>query len=157
MEAATGAAHVLVGKSRTALVDVEDFHLIAGHRWTFNGRYAYAKVEGGALLMHRLIIGASTGEIVDHRDGDGLNNRRSNLRICAHKENMRNRSRTCGSSRFKGVYRQGDIWRAQIGVDGKRIRLGNFVSETKAAKAYDAAALVHHGDFAKTNAQLGLY
>lgn len=158
MEAAIGAAHVPVGKSRVAIIDAECLEMVSGHRWFFNGRYAYAKIGGGrVLLMHRVILGVTGKAIVDHSDGDGLNNRRSNLRACSHAQNMRNRSKISGRSRFKGVHLDKQAWRAQINFDGRRIRIGRFPTETAAARAYDEAALFYHGEFAKTNEQLRRY
>lgn len=105
--------------------------------------------------MHRLIIGAEKGQLVDHRDLDGLNNQRSNLRVCGSAQNALNRVKQKGafSSQFKGVSkREGqDVWRAAINIAGRRIRLGNFKIEIEAARAYDKAAVEHHGEFANIN------
>ncbi len=153
-------ASVPVGKTRSATVDLADLSLVSAYHWVFNGRYAYARVPGGKfVLMHRLIVGDDDTECVDHIDGDGLNNQRYNLRPATRKENSRNRNSVSGRSKFKGVTRDTKTqrWRAKITVDGKIIRLGGFKSERLAAKAYDAAAEDLHGEFAKTNAQLGLY
>lgn len=114
------------------------------------------------LSMHRLLMGLPKVE-VDHRDGDGLNNRRSNLRLALRVENARNRRQTDGgTSPFKGVRveRRGQCaprFLVEIQQGGERLRLGRFKSEHKAARAYDAAAKVFHGAFAKTNQQLGLF
>jgi hypothetical protein len=94
------------------------------------------------------------GMEVDHQDGDGLNNRRSNLRICTHQNNSRNMRRHRDSaSRFKGVswWKTRQIWRAYIVVDNKQKGLGYYNNDTDAARAYDAAAKKLFGEFANLN------
>jgi hypothetical protein len=110
-----------------------------------NGRWSAAR-------MHREIFGACDGQLVDHVDGDGLNNRRSNLRIATRAENNRNAAvRKDNTSGFKGVHwHKGDgRWQAQIRVAGKRIRLGAFDTPEAAHAAYCEAAARYHGAFAR--------
>ena len=145
-----------VGKTHVALIDECDADALTGYNWMFNGRYAYTLVDGKALFMHRLVASPPDEMLVDHIDGDGLNNQRHNLRICTHTQNMWNRRSSCGASRFKGVHLDKGAWRAQINVKGKRISLGTFTTETKAARAYDKAAVEFFGEFACTNRELGL-
>lgn len=109
--------------------------------------------------LHRAIMNPADGLQVDHIDGNGLNNQRSNLRVCTHAENARNRrlnKRT--TTGLKGVYqrRGSDKWQARIRVDGRFLCLGQFGSKLEAAKAYDEAAVRMRGEFARTNASLGL-
>ena len=101
---------------------------------------------------------APAGLDVDHIDGDGLNNRRSNLRACTHTENGRNRKLSKNNtSGLKGVNaREAGKWQAMIKTSGRILHLGVFDSKMEAAKAYDAAALRLYGEFARTNAALGL-
>lgn len=105
--------------------------------------------------MHRLILGASKGDPdVDHVDGDGMNNRRSNLRVASRSQNMGNQRTRCGAktSRFKGVsLLPNGRWHAQIKVNGKTKFLGAYAEETDAATAYDRAARAAFGEFARTN------
>jgi hypothetical protein len=108
--------------------------------------------------MHRIIARAGPDDFVDHRDENGLNNRRDNLRICTHAQNLRNRQKPRGrktSSRFKGVtfapHNKSKPWMAQLKVDYKRLYLGYYATEEEAAEAYNKAALLHHGDFANLN------
>ncbi len=106
------------------------------------------------VYLHRLIVGAAPGLEVDHINGDALDNRRSNLRVCTRAENARNLAkRPGGSSRFKGVSRaKADrVWRAFIRVDGRQISLVSFRVEREAARAYDDAAIREFGEFARTN------
>ncbi len=104
--------------------------------------------------MHRVIKGAKAGQSVDHVNGNGLDNRRSNLRLCAHAENLRNRKiHKNNKSGFKGVRKrkESSLWRAEIRSNHKFYFLGNFHSAEEAAHAYDAAALKLHGEFARLN------
>ena len=107
--------------------------------------------------MHRLILGAPLGADVDHRDGDGLNNTRSNLRLASRSQNMANVTRTVhgASSKYKGITFIARLrlhpWKAQITVGGQHIDLGRWATEEEAARAYDAAAVKYFGEFARTN------
>ena len=100
---------------------------------------------------------------VDHINGDASDNRRCNLRICDHHGNMRNQSKASGSSRFKGVYASSTKgkWCAGVRVTeqgkARNVYLGTFAVEEDAARAYDARVKELFGEFAKTNADLGLY
>jgi hypothetical protein len=145
-----------------ALVDDKDYDRVMKMNWcvvkykhTFyamravlvDGKYVFTR-------MHRFIIKAKSGEYVDHIDHNGLNNQRSNLRICTNKKNTWN-SRSMGvhSSRYKGVSwdkRRGN-WSSDIHPNGKHIYLGAFKKEEDAAKAYNEAALIHYGEFANLN------
>lgn len=151
-----------LGNGGFAQVDLADYGKVRGIRWnrrTSGPRsYAIADTANGKVLMHHLIRPLVDGKEVDHADGDGLNNRRGNLRLCTHGQNMRNRAKhVTKSSRLKGVYRDRDRWRARIVRDGIAYNLGNFESEEAAGRAYDAAAPKIHRSFAKTNADLKLY
>ena len=103
--------------------------------------------------MHRFILGAVAGETVDHRDGNGLMNIRSNIRICSQGENLRNSRSFRGASQYKGVSWniRKKKWEARI-RDGQVHRgLGNYSNESEAARAYDRAALRLYGEFACLN------
>jgi len=158
-----GTIGVVLTQGRVAIIDKEDAHLLSGHRWHLQKGYKtwYAVAErwsGGhrkGLLMHRIIVQPKAGQVVDHVNGNGLDNRRLNLRCCQQEENERNRHSVCGSSRFKGVSRHTGRWRAVITTGNKKKHLGYFCSEEKAAEAYDRAALVKHGEFACTNQMCG--
>lgn len=142
-----------VGPRAFALVDPDDRALVARYRWyeLRRGHTTYAMANGRRWLsMHRLIIRAPKGIEVDHVDGDGLNNRRYNLRLATRSQQLMNR-RGWGKSRFKGVCPSGRKWQAYITKDHVDYRLGSFDTEEEAALAYDRAALQLHGEYARLN------
>ena len=105
--------------------------------------------------MHREIAGLTWGDklVVDHINGNPLDNRRTNLRVCTNAENMRNRGKNKNNtSGFKGVtyFKFAKLWKAQIKVDRKGVFLGYFKTPEAAHQAYCEAAAKYHGDFAKT-------
>lgn len=146
-----------------AMVDDEDFEEINSHKWCVLRRshttYAMRGITIGVgkrktILMHREILGAKNGELCDHKDGDGLNNTRENLRICTCLENSRNsRKQKNNTSGYKGVSwsKKGKYWVAFISYMGRTINLGHFSEIKDAAKAYNAAAEEIFGEFAKLN------
>lgn len=150
-------------KGQYALVDDEDFERLNSHAWyasfqSSNGKYFAESHTCGRELasptrkMHRILTNAPQGMEVDHINGNSLDNRKSNLRVCSKSENMRNRDtpvhNKCG---YKGVHRNGKRWRARITVNGVIIELGYHDSPEDAARAYNLVAPKYHGEFAKLN------
>lgn len=145
------------------MVDAEDVERLGHWKWQCKetGKHCLYAVRirsiGGKRKpehMHRLIARARSGEYVDHVNGNTLDNRKANLRICTHQENMRHRRVSgSGSSKYKGVCycRKTGKWLAHITVDKKQRRLGLFGSERAAADAYNAAAKDLFADFALLN------
>jgi hypothetical protein len=147
-------------QGQEVIVDDEDFEWLnqwkwyaqkGGHTW-----YAVRCDRGGSalvsVLMHREILKAPKGFDVDHRDGNGLNNTRSNIRVCTHSQNMMNRGRQANkTTKFKGVYKHGNGWRAQLKKNGKNMHYGTYSTPDAAARAYDAAAKDEFGEFASPN------
>jgi hypothetical protein len=141
------------------LVDDEDFELVSPYTWRLvqgggGQRYASAWVGVKDVFMHRLITGAARGKVVDHIDGNPLNNQRANLRVCTQAENQGNRRKIKpASSIYKGVswVQKRRKWQASLYVSGRQRLLGRFASEIEAARAYDAAAKQHFGEFALLN------
>jgi hypothetical protein len=104
--------------------------------------------------MHRLILGITDAKLdVDHRDGDGLNNCRGNLRVATRLQNGSNQRKRANSNTYKGVCfdKSRKLWMAGIKVNYKRLNLGRFPSELEAAQIYDIAAQELHGEFARLN------
>lgn len=140
---------------RFALVDDEDFDRVNAMAWQYQGGGGYAFRSDTGLGMHRFILDAPSGVEVDHRNGDPLDNRRENLRLATTSQNQMN-ARKCStptSSIYKGVHWEPDRskWGARIKADGKYLRLGRFNDEAEAALAYNAAAILHFGEFARLN------
>lgn len=152
--------------TNVALVDDEDYALVAGLDWyevvkpRSQTRYAYATVRtasGGSrtVMMHRLVMRLLDNDprIVDHQDCDGLNNTRENLRVATHKQNAANVPlRRDSTSNYKGVspHRASGQWRARTGAEGK-IALGYYATRHEAAFAYNLGASALYGRFARLN------
>lgn len=154
----TGLVTIRLSRELVAVVNESDEPILSAHKWYAkpdgNTFYAVTRVNGKTTYMHRLLLGSAVATFVDHKDGNGLNNARSNLRECTKAENSRNASkRRDGSSPYKGVswYRWTGRWVARIQVDNKAKHLGYFSSAELAAMAYDIAARDLFGDFAKVN------
>lgn len=157
---AHGLAFISLTDGLTAIVDVDDYPLVAGKKWKvekagdIGERIFYAVTGIAHLSMHRLIAGVLG---VDHRNGDGLDNRRCNLRTCTQQQNTYNKRKTTRpcTSQYKGVryHSRGKSFLACIAANGKREHLGSFKDEEAAARAYDAKARELHGEFARCNFQ----
>jgi hypothetical protein len=159
---AQAVREIPLGRGKVALVDDEDFDHLNAFRWNAGGGYARRLDWNGvgqklnAILMHRVVMDARPGQEVDHINGNGLDNRKANLRLCSHLQNSRNRKKQVltqgrrSSSAYKGVYRRSSgKWAASIRIDQRQVYLGTFATEVDAAVAYAKAAREHHGDFAR--------
>lgn len=140
----------------SAKISPEDLPLVSGFKWYVKParNTAYAIRSSDGKRMHNVILAPPAGMLADHADGDGLNNTRLNLRLATPLQNNHNRRHEkTGTSRFKGVsWRSKERnWRAQICIDGRRICLGNFQDEEKAAQLYDFVAAQFFGAFARLN------
>lgn len=166
---------IQLSKGFSAEIDDEDFE--ASHRvqlsngiwivtrvcdvnWTLNDQptknYCFGRTrESGTsvrVLLHRLLMRASLAVVVDHKDGNGLNNRRDNLRTATRAENMRNQKQRADSTApYKGVKVRKTGFYSRITLDGVETHLGVFQTPEAAARAYDAAAVQKFGEFARTN------
>lgn len=150
-----------VGKNHKAIVDDSDYRTLSAYSWSLDkDGYAHGYAHVNSVLkrvfMHRYILSAQPGEIVDHIDRNRLNNTRQNLRVCNSSLNQANRSKNFirkYGEKFKGVY-----WRPEkkafvssIRINGKFKYLGLFKDENSAAQAYNQAAQSIFGDFACLN------
>jgi phage-related protein len=151
--------NISLSQGKTAQVDDDMYAYLSQWKWfcTAQGyavRHTSRKQGHKSIFMHREIMKAPVGMDVDHRDGDGLNNQRSNLRVCTHQQNMHNtKLRKTNSSGYRGVYwnKMSRKWQAYIRHDGQQQYLGVFVDIKDAARAYDHAARKFRGEFASTN------
>lgn len=152
-----------LSQGKFAIVDAEDFIWLNQWKWHYNKRgYAMTHLpwknnKREALMMHRVIMQAEKNKCVDHINGVGLDNQKSNLRVCVMAENQRNRKfNKNNTSGYKGVFKNRKKWSAVIRSDSKEFYIGRFDNAEDAAIAYDTKALEIHGEFAKTNKMLGL-
>ncbi len=139
-------------QNQVTIVDDEDFQYFEQFKWHYT-TYGYAK-NNKLGLLHRIILDVNFNQDVDHKNGNKLDNRKCNLRICNKSQNGMNRNITKKStSGYKGVYWKKDRnkWRAQIQVNKKSIFIGYFENKEDAAKAYNEAAVKYHKEFAKLN------
>ena len=139
-------------------IDGESFEKINKYTWYIQkigkNYYVASRTSGKFVYMHRLIMGYPENKCIDHINGNGLDNRIENMRICTHAENQRNqRIQKPKSSKYKGVYfnKQYKKYMSKIMINNKTINLGIFDNELDAAKAYNEAALKYHGEFACLN------
>jgi hypothetical protein len=135
-------------------VDDVDYPRVSRSSWFVTGRgnYVYATIGGRRVSLHQFVCGSlPAGQVWDHANGDQFDNRRSNLRPATVSQNAANSSRRSRTSQFKGVTRKGSWWVAQLTVNGTTTRLGQFVHEEDAATAYNLAAWLAFGDFARLN------
>lgn len=157
---------ILLSQGKYALIDNLDFEDVSKYTWHWtpdkNGTGYAARTEYLGLVngkprwrkarMHRQIMEFPFGKEVDHKDGDGLNNRRSNLRLANNSENSRNRGAQSNSKTgIKGVSwkAKSKKWQAQIKLNGKVYYLGVFTNIEDAAQSYAKAAKEMHGEFAR--------
>ncbi len=159
-------AYIALTQGQTAIIDSEDTALVSTYKWQARRDskrpehwYAITTIRDGerrrkTLLLHRLLLNTPPGTQVDHKDGDGLNNRRSNLRIATNAQNCMNQPPPSNNtSGYKGVsyHKARRKWQAKIRVNRKDLYLGLFIDPKDAALAYDAKAKEVFGEFAWLN------
>ncbi len=147
--------YIPLTRRMVAIVDAADYEWLSRHRWFAKGRqgkyYAGRSVRGKIIMMHREIMKAPPGMVVDHIDGNSLNNRRSNLRICTPRQNGHNKRFTGNVSGFAGVYPHGKRWRVIVQDRSKTVYSAVFDDKVEAAKARDRKAVELFGQFACLN------
>jgi hypothetical protein len=149
---------------KTCLFSQQDLELIIQHQWLYHSKLGFytnsGKTNRKVIYLHRLILNAPKGMVVDHINNNHCDNRRENLRICTQSQNSKNQKKPKNNtSGYKGVVL--DIWAvkqklkkqwlAQIKVNRKKLNLGRFLTKEEAKEAYDKAALKYFGVFAKIN------
>lgn len=156
---------ILISKSRSCLIDDEDEELVTKYRWyglksTLSTSYAVTclyKPKKTTVYMHRLIMGVTDPRIkIDHINGNGLDNRRTNLRLCTQEQNMRNRGKMRrNTSGYKGVFwsKTRGNWTASIRVFGKLKYLGAFATPQEADEAYKIASRKYFKEFSPVDRQ----
>lgn len=154
---------ITLPNGKVALVDDEDFERVNAYKWgvlitkgkAYVWRYVYSGGKRKGVYLHREIMDTPQGMSVDHIDGDGLNNQKSNMRNCTHQENLFNeRKKAKTSSIFKGVWWDNarKRWAASLRLNGKTIHLGRYDDEVEAALAYNSAAIKNFGKYSNLNA-----
>ena len=152
--------YIPLASGKSVIIDLDDYILVMNYKWweskNKNLSYAYANdKDRNYISMHRLLLGLTKGDgiKIDHINGNGLDNRKENLRFCTRSQNNMNRKKARGVSKYKGVcrYESRDKWVAVVKVNGAAHNLGYFEREIDAAKAYNRGALKYHGEFAKLN------
>jgi len=154
---------ILLTQNKVALIDDEDFERLNKYKWCAfhlkNYWYATRNIRIVTnrqilLYMHRIIMDPPSNVMIDHADGNGLNNQKSNLRICTSSQNIANTKISCDNTTgFKGVayHKLQGKYTARVQKDGVRFNLGVFINPKDAALAYDKAALEMFGEFARLN------
>ena len=150
-------AFVLLTQSKIATIDAADVHLVEGRNWCArkgrNTFYACSRKRGGGVVhLHRLIMNAPPDRDVDHEDLDGLNCRRSNMRLATGVQNTWNSpAHSDNASGLKGVsfHRPTAKWRSRVYAAGRNVHLGLFDSAEDAHSAYSAAVARLRGEFAR--------
>lgn len=152
--------YIELTRGKVAIVDDKHYEYLNQFKWRAlkdnNTWYAgRSDSDKNIIRMHREIMGVTDSKIiVDHADGDGLNNLEENLRICTHGQNMANRRKQINNtSGYRGVYweKNDKKWRASVKVNGVTKNLGNYDDIEEAARARDEAAKIYYGEFARLN------
>lgn len=140
-----------ITKKRKTIIDSEDYDKVKDYKWHLLKTGYVATSVGGRknkkmIYIHRLITNCPDGKVVDHINGNPLDNRKKNLRICLHIENCLNRKKSSintKTSKYKGVHfdKNRNKWRTSIRVNGTNFYLGRFNSEIEAKNAYDNFAI----------------
>lgn len=150
----------LIISNKTVLIDANDYNVFREYSWHAStckkSTYVLSNHSKPALRLHRLLMNCPEGMVVDHINGNGLDNRRKNLRICTVAENNRNKKPErleTNTSKYKGVYWRPERkkWIARLWHNNKKIQFGSFVKEIDAALAYNAGAKRVFGEFAWLN------
>ena len=150
-------------QGKVALVDDDDFEYLNQWKWyssNIRGKFyvgrsiTVSKYKRKHILIHRFIMNPDKGMVIDHLDGNPLNNQKKNLRICTHEDNMRNcKISIKNTSGYKGVYfdKKNNTYKSAIKFNKETIYLGYYIDPIDAARAYNTAAIKYFGEFANLN------
>lgn len=130
-------------------IDDDDLHLVADKKWHASSRRdgkGFYAVSSNGTRMHRLLLGVCDDRVVDHKDGNGLNNKRENIRAGTQSQNCVNRLSTPGPH-MRGARPKKGRWQAYIKYQGKQTSIGYFATEQEAHNAYLLEAKRLHGDW----------
>jgi hypothetical protein len=174
---ASGIRHIPLTRGKFAIVDDFNYYKVCKYSWrvyptkytcyalsfkdVLKSRYETMGknriIKRENIHMHKLLLDAPEGFEVDHINGNGLDNRMCNLRIATRSQNMMNKRKAKGKKYgYKGIFPLRNKFRAEVIVNGEKFVSESFVNAIDAARKYDEMALIHHGEFAKTNKMLGL-
>jgi len=149
---------IILSRGKIGLVSDEDYELVSQYKWsalhTKDGNwYAVCMMEGKYIYLHRWLLDAPKGQRIDHKDRNGLNNQRDNLRFCTPSQNNMNRISQVNKriGIYKGVYRYGNLWNARVQLNYESISAGNYETQEEAGIAYNHLARKHFGEFALYN------
>lgn len=144
---ADGSRLIPLTRGAFAIVDPEDFETLCKMRWCLKAGYAARFGES----MHAQILRVPEGFVPDHIDGNGLNNRRSNLRVATPAQNAANSRRSVSASGYRGVRQRATCFQARVAIDLKPVIIGTFATAEEAARARDDFMWERHGEFAILN------
>lgn len=145
-------------QGKQAIVDDADYAELSKHKWYYLNRgYAIRRSGHERVLMHRVLLGAKKGEFCDHKNGDKLDNRRENIRLCTFSQNMMNFGprkgvKYRGVHNFTSSYRSNRKWQVRIRANGRERVVGYFYSQRMAALTFNRVAKIFHKEFAYQNA-----
>lgn len=147
---------VTKGVIKYYIIDACDMERVQVYRWYIDGSgYMWACIDKKHVGMHRFLLNVTDRkQCVDHINGQKLDNRKANLRLCTQRQNCQNTQTRCNrSSSYKGVSwdRSNNKWRTYIGINGRLKYLGRFTDKEEAARVYDRAARIYFGEFACVN------
>lgn len=148
------ASQLTLTKGHIAIVDDDVYEWACKMKWYYNLGYAASKPRSGIVYLHRLIMNSPKDLQIDHINGNRLDNRKENLRVCTKSQNaMNSKLARTNTSGYKGVNwdKRYNKWRARIKLNKKEKHLGFFNNKEDAAKAYNEAAIKYFGEFARIN------
>jgi predicted GIY-YIG superfamily endonuclease len=139
-------AHIPLTQGKVAIIDTEDIGRVSQYSWcTDNTGYALARINGKRVYMHRWLLGLNyRSQIVDHINGNKLDNRRSNMKVCSYAENLRNKAKYDSGSGYRGLRHRPKLsksWRLYTGIGNKLVSLGYYANNALPAVLFDCVQI----------------